>query len=168
MHAGSFDRFAGYGAFESVAAHVIVVDSQFDAIGFANMNVCVGRLDSVLANLLSLDLIRDTFVVEAGGNRFDTIGKDMNVDIRALTHMARQNAANEFGMELANQSHHSQRSQSHVSQRIESRWTLVHTSERLNGVSNFGIGGQIGWLDPTLAQSSRSFLFRSVVFGLFV
>ena len=41
MYARSFDRFASDGTLESMAAHVFAVDSQFDAIRFANMNMSV-------------------------------------------------------------------------------------------------------------------------------
>jgi hypothetical protein len=81
--------------------------------------------------------------------------------------MPREDAADDSRVESLQPQHHPQGSKSHILQSVQSSLPFVKTSKRLDGVANFGVGGEFVGFDPTVAKTPSGLLFGPVVFGFF-
>ena len=77
-----------------------------------------------------------------------------------------KDAADQSRAEAAENPHQPQGFQPHVLQVLVAAVALVQPGHRLDFVADFRVAGQIGRLDPALADPAGSLLFRLVVLGL--
>src|SRR5690606_13842169 len=115
-------------------------------------------------NSFSLHVVHESFLVQHEADGGDRIGKQVNVDIRALSHVSGQDTADQPRTEASELLHDPQGFNPHVEEVLALALAFVESSERLNFVADFPITWQVSRLHPTLANSPSCLHFRSVVF----
>src|SRR4051812_40576462 len=142
------------------------IDSDFDRKPVLHVDVREDSLLIMLANPLSLHVVNDALLIKRVANRIDAVGKYMQVDFAARSHMAGHHAADEARPMPREQPHDAERFQSHLAEMAGALAAFMQARKRLNLVAYFGIAGQIGRLHPTLADTMRGLLLRAVILRL--
>ena len=97
---------------------------------------------------------------------FGRVGEDVQVDVGALADVAGEHAADQPRAKRREPPHHGQRGEPHVAQVVGAAVAFVEPGERLNLVADFDVAGQVGRLDPALADLPGRLHFGAVVFRL--
>ena len=164
--AGPLDRFAGDRAFENVVGLVGRVDGEFEVEAVDEMDVREDAFLAVLADLLAFDGVVEAVLIEQMRDGFGRIGEDVQVDVGALPHVAGEDAADQPRAKRREAAHHRQRGEPHGEQVIGAGCAFEQPGQQLDLVADFDVAGQVGRLDPALADLPGRFLFGRVVFRL--
>ena len=90
----------------------------------------------------------------------------MQVDVGAGADVAGHHAADQPRAKAGQQPHQPQGLEPHVAEVVRARVAFVQAGEGLDLVADFGVAGQIGRLDPALADAVGGLLLGPVVFRL--
>ena len=141
------------------------VDRQLKGVQVGHMDVGVGALRPVFANLFPLDPHRQPLVFQQGLDARGPLGEQVDVDVGPLTDMTRPDAANQPGAILAEQPHHPQSLQPHRSQPVCPGLALEHPGQLLDLLADFGVAGEFRFLDPVSADFAGRADLRPLVLG---
>ena len=90
----------------------------------------------------------------------------MQVDVGTLADVAGERAADEPRAKRREPLHHRQRGEPHLAQVVDAAFAFVEPGERLDLVANLGVRGQVGRLDPALADQPGRLQLGAVVLRL--
>ena len=130
------------------------------------MHVRENPLLAVLANLLPLDRVHEAVLIQQVRHRLGRVGEHVQVDIGALPDVAGEHAADEPRAKRRQPPHHRQRGQPHGEQVVGAGCAFEQPGQHLDLVADFDVAGQVGRLDPALADSPGRFHLGRVVLRL--
>jgi hypothetical protein len=142
------------------------VDGQLQRESITNVNVREDALLAMLADPFSLHIVLIAFRVEDACNARQTVGEEVDVNVRSATNMPGHCAADQPGLVRAKQSHQAKRLDAHLAQVIGPLVPFVQAREHLNLVADFRVGRKVGRLHPALAQAAAGLQLGPIIFRL--
>jgi len=123
-------------------------------------------LPTMLPDDFAFHAVVEAFCIQARLDWFGRGCENVNIDVRPVSNMSGERAADNLRAESRQKSHYSQRFHSHFPQTVEAGTAFEQIRHPLNLVPNFGIRRQLGRRHSALAESLRGLQLCSIILSL--